>query len=95
VPVVLVPAGPLTLTLDLSATLTDTTTGHPAAGHVITFTVGDHTICHATTDSTGTATCSGPCPVLAALLNLHYTAAFAGTPALAPATATGPLIQIS
>jgi hypothetical protein len=85
--------GQLTLTLTLSATLTDTVTGQPAAGQAITFTVGTLTVCTATTSATGTATCGGPCPVLLALLALHYTAAFAGTPSLAPATAQGQLIQ--
>src|SRR5262249_19357016 len=85
--------GQLSITLNLSATLTDTTTGHPAAGQTITFTVGSATVCSATTNSSGTATCSGLVPVLLALLTLHYNATFAGTPTLAPATATGALIN--
>jgi IPT/TIG domain len=85
--------GQLTLTLTLSATLTDTVSGQPAAGQAISFTVGTLTVCTATTSASGTATCGGPCPVLLALLALHYTAAFAGTPSLAPATAQGQLIQ--
>jgi hypothetical protein len=86
--------GQLTLNLRLSATLTDTVTGRPVPGQTITFSVGGTTVCSAITDSHGTATCQGLCPVLAALLNLRYTATFAGTPTLAPATATAPLIRI-
>jgi hypothetical protein len=64
----------------LALTLSDTATGHPAVGRLITFTVGTTTVCTATTGSNGTATCHGPWPVLLALLALHYTASFAGTP---------------
>ncbi|MFF0431765.1 IPT/TIG domain-containing protein [Streptomyces sp. NPDC004327] len=86
--------GPLNLTLNLSATLTDTTTGRPVPGQNVVFTVGSTTVCSGTTDVAGTAECAGVVPVLTALLALHYNATFAGTPALAPATATGALIRL-
>jgi hypothetical protein len=60
----------------------------------ITFTVGNTTICSAITDSHGTATCTGLVPILEVLLADHYTASFAGTPVLAPATAQGDLVRI-
>ncbi|MFC7933821.1 IPT/TIG domain-containing protein [Streptomyces cinereoruber] len=86
--------GQLSLTLNLSATLTDTTTGRPVPGQNVAFTIGSTTVCTGTTNSTGTAECTGAVPVLTALLALHYNAAFTGTPALAPATATGQLIKL-
>lgn len=86
--------GQLNVNLNLSATLTDTTTGKPVPGATITFKVGTTTVCTATTNAAGTATCTGACPVLTVLLNLGYTATYSGTPALEPATATAGLISI-
>ncbi|WP_218150855.1 hypothetical protein [Actinokineospora terrae] len=74
-------------------TETGTITGHPVPGQTITFTVGSTTVCTAATNASGVATCHGPCPVLVALLAGHYTATFAGSATLAPATARGNLIQ--
>jgi hypothetical protein len=76
-------AQPATSTLpDLVATLT-TSSGQPLAGQSITFTTTDllgqqETLCQASTDSTGTATCTSG--ILTQLLNLglSYTATFAG-----------------
>ncbi|MFH8725080.1 IPT/TIG domain-containing protein [Streptomyces termitum] len=86
--------GRLNVTLNLSATLTDTTTGRPVPGQNVAFTIGSTTVCTATTNSAGTAECTGVVPVLTALLALHCNAAFTGTPALAPATAAGQLIKL-
>ncbi|MGW7310359.1 hypothetical protein ACWGI1_32950, partial [Streptomyces sp. NPDC054835] len=86
--------GQLTVNLNLSATLTDTTTGKPVAGATITFTVGTTTVCTAVTTAAGTATCTGPCPVVAVLLNLGYTATYTGSPALAPTSATAGLVRL-
>ncbi|MEK2475788.1 IPT/TIG domain-containing protein [Streptomyces noursei] len=88
------PPGPPDIFLDLSATLTDTITGQPAPGQTINFTVGTHTVCTAVTDSTGTATCHSRVAFVEAVRHRQYTATFAGTPALAPATDTAPLILI-
>ncbi|MFD8478679.1 IPT/TIG domain-containing protein [Kitasatospora sp. NPDC059673] len=87
-------SGGLNITLHPQATLTDTTTGKPVPGQTITFTVGTHTVCTATTNAQGVASCAGLCPLTAILLSGSYTATFAGTPALAPATATAGLIQL-
>jgi hypothetical protein len=86
--------GQVVLTLRLSATLTDTVTGQRVAGQLITFTVGGRTVCTAVTGSRGWAVCRGRDAVLQALLAGHYTASFAGTPMLQPATAQGYLIKI-
>ncbi|MEV6984616.1 IPT/TIG domain-containing protein [Sphaerisporangium sp. NPDC051017] len=86
--------GALNINLHPSATLTDTTTGRPVAGQTVTFKVGTHTVCSATTDSSGVASCYGLCPLTTILLNLSYTATFAGTPALEAATGTAGLIQL-
>ncbi|MFF6842335.1 IPT/TIG domain-containing protein [Streptomyces tanashiensis] len=85
--------GQLNINLNLSATLTDITTGKPISGATVKFTVGTTTVCSATTNPAGIATCTGPCPVIAVLLNLGYTASYNGAPALEPATATAGLIR--
>nr|WP_223243502.1 YncE family protein [Streptomyces sp. CBMA123] len=87
--------GQLSINLNLSATLTDTITGKPVPGAAITFKVGSTTVCTATTNAAGTATCTGPCPVVTVLLNLGYTATYSGSPALEAASATAGLIRIS
>ncbi|WP_051450719.1 IPT/TIG domain-containing protein [Actinospica robiniae] len=84
----------VTVTLDLSATLTDTVTGQPVPGATITFSVGGKTVCTGTTNAHGTATCNAPCSVLAVLLAGRYTATFAGSPALGPSSATAGLLNI-
>jgi YVTN family beta-propeller protein len=89
------PPGQLNINLNLSATLTDTTTGRPISGATVKFTVGTTTVCSATTNAAGVATCAGLCPVVAVLLHLGYTATYNGTPALEPATATAGLIRAS
>ncbi|MFJ6252484.1 MULTISPECIES: IPT/TIG domain-containing protein [unclassified Streptomyces] len=86
--------GQLNINLNLSATLTDITTGKPVPGAPIKFTVGTTTVCTATTNAAGTATCTGPCPVTAVLLNLGYTATYAGSPTLEPTSVTAGLIRI-
>ncbi|MEU9048669.1 MULTISPECIES: IPT/TIG domain-containing protein [unclassified Kitasatospora] len=87
--------GQLSINLNLSATLTDTTTGKPVPGATVTFKVGSTTVCTATTDAAGTATCTGPCPVVTVLLNLGYTATYNGSPTQEAATATAGLIRIT
>ncbi|SEE23539.1 40-residue YVTN family beta-propeller repeat-containing protein [Streptomyces misionensis] len=86
--------GQLSVNLNLSAALTDTTTGKAVPGATVTFKVGATTVCTAITNAAGTASCTGPCPVAAVLLNLGYTATYAGDPAHEAATATAGLIRI-
>ena len=78
------------------ATLRSDTTGAPIPGQTITFTAGTALLCTATTDANGVAFCpSYPIPaIVQILLNLGYTASYAGTPAWAPATAKGNLIRL-
>ena len=66
----------------LSATLTHARTGAPLAGRTVLFKVFKVTLCTATTDAQGVATCDlrrRPLEALAVLLNLGYEASFAGT----------------
>ncbi|MFJ6718759.1 hypothetical protein [Streptomyces sp. NPDC091259] len=49
---------------------------------------------HAVTNAAGTATCTGPCPVISVLLGLGYTATYTGSAVMEPATATAGLIRI-
>jgi hypothetical protein len=59
---------PITVSLRLSARLTDKVTGRPVAGATIRFKSDVNPLCSAVTDVTGTATCSGPLPVAGAAL---------------------------
>ncbi len=94
VPLLFSLSGGLTITLHPQATLTDALTGKPVPGQAITFTVGSHTVCTATTDANGTASCSGLSPLATILLAGSYTATFAGTPTLAPTTASAGLLEL-
>jgi hypothetical protein len=75
--------------LTVSATLTRTDTGAALAGQTITFTTGSTKICTATTNSSGTASCSGAAATLAIMLNGGYTATYAGTTVYAPSSGHG------
>ncbi|WP_344188142.1 IPT/TIG domain-containing protein [Acrocarpospora corrugata] len=86
-------SGTLNINLHPSATLTDTTTSQPLAGQSVSFKVGTRTVCTATTNSSGVASCYGLVPLATILLHLSYTATFAGTPALEAATDSAGLIQ--
>lgn len=63
-------------------------------GREITFSVGGQVICTAITDADGVARCGGSAPIVPILLNLGYTATFAGDADYMPTSARGPLIQI-
>jgi hypothetical protein len=79
-----------------AATLRDATSGAPIPGQTITFTSGPAVLCTATTNADGKATCPSY-PILAIvqiLLNLGYTANYAGTPEHGPSTARGNLIRL-
>jgi hypothetical protein len=85
---------PLSLKLlNLSATLTRSDNGAPIAGQTITMTAGGTSLCSATTNSAGVATCNGVLGVLAILLNGGYTATFAGTASYRGSSAFGPAIS--
>jgi plastocyanin len=89
-----VASGGLRLAIDnLTGTLTDARTGSPLAGQVITFSVNGATVCSATTDASGVATCSGTIPYVAAALNLGFDAAYAGDATRTESAAHGPLVQ--
>jgi hypothetical protein len=75
-----------------SATLTNGASKLPIAGQLVAFSVGGSIVCSATTSATGLATCQ---PSLLTFLSLlgasNYTATYAGTPNLYPATQTEPV----
>ena len=76
---------------EVSATLTDPEDA-PISGQKITFSAGIKAICTATTNTAGTATCSGRLSALSTVLNNGYTATFAGTATYLPSGDTAPLI---
>jgi hypothetical protein len=77
----------------VSGTLT--TGGAPLAGQHISFSTGSTSICSATTDASGVATCSGSGAAVNIILGLGYNGSFAGAPGLAPATGHGPLLRLA
>jgi hypothetical protein len=79
----------------VSAKLTRTDTGAPLPGQTLTFTAGATTLCVATTDSLGRASCTSLTAVLTALLNLGYTVNFAGTTVYLPSSAQGSAIGLA
>ena len=87
-------SGALSIHLHPQATLADTTTRLPVAGATVTFSVAGYALCTATTDAHGVASCTGLCPLTVILLAGSYTAAYAGDPSLAPASATAGLISL-
>ena len=77
--------GPMTATL--------TSRGVPVPGQTITFSAGSATLCTAATNASGVASCSATITgLLATVLNLGYTARYAGIPAYAPSSASGALL---
>jgi hypothetical protein len=61
------------------------------AGETLTFVVGGKTMCSATTDIHGVATCSAPIGLVSALTQKTYTATFAGSGVYEPSSSTGTL----
>jgi uncharacterized repeat protein (TIGR01451 family) len=77
----------------LNATLKDAV-GLAVANKTITFTAGGVTICTATTNLAGRATCSGPTTTdVNVLLALGYVASFAGDASYFASTANGHLVR--
>ena len=78
-PVVAQVGTPTQLTFgQFSAVLRVTGTTDPVAGRTIVFSVKASVVCQAVTNATGRASCGGVIPSVNALLNLQYTARFAG-----------------
>ncbi|MCL7491973.1 IPT/TIG domain-containing protein [Streptomyces sp. MCA2] len=78
----------------LTATLTDTVTGLPVPGQVITFSTGGHFLGTAITDANGTASLVEILSLPLIILNGGYDATFAGTPTLQPSTAHAPFLAL-
>ena len=76
-----------------SATLTRTADGAAVAGQRVTFRVLAHTVCNATTNAAGSATCSAPIGILAFALARSYSATFEGSAAYLPSSASGTLTR--
>jgi hypothetical protein len=81
VPTRLRAAGLVTSAGRVQATLT--ANGIPVRGETVTFTAGDATLCRATTNALGVASCSPPPFVFA----IGYDASYAGNPTYLPSTA--------
>jgi hypothetical protein len=78
-----------------SATLTDSKTGAGIAGETVHFTAGKNTVCVATTDPNGKASCAGNIRgTVGAILGRGYDAGFDGDATYKPATDRGQLACI-
>jgi hypothetical protein len=72
-----------------------TTSGTPVAGRTIVFSVRGSVVCSAVTQGNGSAQCSNVIPgTLSAILNLGYTASFAGDASYGAASARGNLVTV-
>ncbi len=81
----------------LDATLTESHTGKPVAGKLVSFrTVKGHPLCTATTNSAGVAQCNANVPLLVGLATLlmGYTASHAGDTTHGPSAAHGPIVLL-
>ena len=78
---------------NLKGTLTEAG-GAPIAGATIVFSAGGSTLCSATTNATGVATCSGLAQSLGAILHLGYIASFGGDATYAPSSGHGSIVTI-
>lgn len=78
----------------LTATLTDTVTGLPVPGQIITFSTGGHFLGTAITDANGTASLVEILSLPLIILNGGYDATFIGTPTLQPSTAHAPFLAL-
>jgi hypothetical protein len=91
------PASPELATVDVpnvTAKLTEAATFNPIPGRLVTFRAGSSVICSALTDSDGVAACGGVAEFLTAVLNLGYSADFAGDPNYTGSTTRGALLTI-
>ena len=83
---------PFQLFFKLSAQLVDVVTSTPAVGQIIEFSARGRVVCTAVTSANGTAACAGVPPFFAALFAGGYSARFAGSGSLTPATASAGLV---
>lgn len=85
---------------NLTATLTEAAASNAIVGRLVTFSATDlltgatETICTATTDSSGRATCSGLLEEVAAIRGLGYRAVFEGDLVYAGSSATAPIVSV-
>jgi hypothetical protein len=80
----------------LSATMTYGTPAHAAVGETIVFSLYGRTLCTATTDAHGTATCQiTALQTVLVAFSFGYTATFTGSQDLDPTSAHGRLIKIA
>ncbi len=77
-----------------SAALRVTGTTDAVAGRTIVFSVKSAVVCQGVTDAGGRAACGGLLPSVSVLLNLQYTARFAGDTAYEPSSATASLLVV-
>ncbi|WP_205473314.1 Ig-like domain-containing protein [Nocardioides sp. SYSU D00038] len=83
---------PLGLPLgQLRATLTGG--GEPVAGATVVFTIGTATVCTATTNGAGVATCNASAQLLQLVLAGGYRASYAGSADRLPSTGHGPILK--
>lgn len=76
----------------LTARLVSQVTGKGVANELVSMTTGSDTICTATTDSQGVATCSAQSKAVTIVVNAGYRAIFAGDADYQPSSAAGGLI---
>jgi hypothetical protein len=79
------------LSVTFSATLTRTSGGAPVSGKTITFSVKGQSVCHATTNSSGVASCVVAPTLLIIIGPASYTATFAGDSEYLKSSGTGRL----
>lgn len=84
------PALPL---FTVAATLSRTDSGQRLSDQTVTFSARGVALCTAVTDAAGRARCSALGGALQILLGGGYTATFAGTRDVAPASAAGPILR--
>jgi hypothetical protein len=87
---------PITIRLGrFHAFLTDSATNAPVPGKVVVMRAGATELCSATTGADGQASCAAPLNlILVAILNLRYTATFAGDAQFGASSDEGRLIRL-
>jgi hypothetical protein len=79
---------------NLAGILYDLSAAELVSGRLVTFTVGNDTVCSGTTSTYGIASCSGTVPVSAVRPNHGYAVTFTAVPGLQAATAKGTLARL-
>ncbi len=78
-------------TRQLKAKLVRASDSAPLAGQLLRFSAGGVTVCEATTNAAGEATCTSRSAYAAALVNGGYNVDYAGSTTYEPASAAGTL----